>query len=126
MRPTRTDFKRAADIFKVLSHPDRLRIICSMIDGRTTTQKALIDETGWPQSTVNRHLSALRESGLVVAERSGTSVNLRLEGPVTGDLMQAVCEWTHPETGERMSGQLGGILAATGAPDRQTKTRLKR
>jgi DNA-binding transcriptional ArsR family regulator len=73
----------------------------------------LIEKLGWPQSTVNRHLSSLRDSGLVVAERNGITVNLKLDGPFTNNLMHAVCDWVHPETGESMSGQLREILTAT-------------
>lgn len=108
--PHEADFRRASNVFKVLSHPGRLRIICSMMDGNTTTQADLIKGLGWPQSTVNRHLTVLRDAGLVVARRGGTRVNLELEGEVTNNLLHAVCDWVHPETGESMSGHLKEIL----------------
>ena len=97
------DVRRAAGIFKVLSHPSRLAIVCRLLDKRCATQKELIEELGWPQSTVARHVSQLRERGLVKATRQGVEVRLELNGPVTRNLMAAMCEWVHPETGEQFT-----------------------
>jgi len=104
------DVRRAARIFKALSHPQRLRIVCSLTERRVTTEKELIEEFGLPQSTVNRHLSVLKECGVVAANREGTRVLVELAGPVASQLMDAVCQWVHPETGEQFSGDLAAGL----------------
>ncbi len=100
------DIRRAARLFKALSHPGRLRVVCSLMGGRSTTQKDLIRELRLPQSTVNRHLSRLREIGLVTARQDGSKVVLELQSSVTNNLMRALCDWTNPETGEAMSDVL--------------------
>ena len=107
MTPDTQDIKRAARIFKSLSHPGRLQIACMLGSGRYHTQRDLIATLGWPQSTVARHVAALRSGGLVAAERRGTEVHLTLVEPVAHELMDAVCEWVHPETGERFGHSLG-------------------
>jgi DNA-binding transcriptional ArsR family regulator len=104
--PDPNDVRHAAKIFKALSHPQRLRIVCKLSDGRVTSEKELIEEFAWPQSTVNRHLSTLRGCGLVSAKRNGTRMQVKLSGPTARLLMDAVCAWVHPETGERLSGTL--------------------
>lgn len=86
---------RAVALFKVLSHPDRLRLACALGDGRVTTQKELVEEFGWPQSTAARHVAALRSAGLITAERDGTEVHLRLGNPVALHLLETVCDWVH-------------------------------
>jgi len=101
MNPHPQDIRRAADIFKVLSHPDRLRLICRLFDAPPTPQKDLVRDLGWPQSSVARHLGALRDCGLVVAQRRGKEVLYEIGSPVARQLMSAVCQWVHPETGER-------------------------
>lgn len=89
------DVRRAASLFKVLAHPDRLRLACRIGEGRRTTQKQLIDEFGWSQPTTARHLAALRDAGLVAAERSGGEILLRPGDEIGLQLMSAVCDWLH-------------------------------
>jgi len=108
--PSAADVHRATRIFKALSHPHRVRLACALANRRTATQKDLLDEFGWPQSTMARHLAEMRESGLIRAERRGNQVYLGLEGTVTPRLLAAVCQWVHPETGE----QFGARLAMAG------------
>lgn len=95
---TPAELDQAAELFKVLSHPDRLRLACFMGDGRVTTQRDLMEEFGWPQSTTARHLAALRRAGLVEAERQGPEVHLRLGAEVGLQLMATVCAWIHGGT----------------------------
>lgn len=111
IEPQQQDARRAANIFKALSHPDRLLVVCKLFDGRPTTQKDLVDQLGWPQSTVARHLSCLRAAGLVKATRQGAEVRLEIGSPVAGRLMSAVCEWVHPETGEHFNAKLNPFLS---------------
>lgn len=94
---TEAEVERAAELFKVLSHPDRLRLACRMGDGRVTTQRDLMRDFDWPQSTTARHLNALRRAGLVEAERNGAEVHLRLGADVGIRLMSTVCDWIHGE-----------------------------
>jgi DNA-binding transcriptional ArsR family regulator len=107
--PNPQDVRRATKIFKALSHPQRLRIVCKLAELRVATERELVEEFGLPQSTVNRHLSVLKECGVVAAQRAGTRVLVELAGPMAGQLMNAVCQWVHPETGERFSGSLAAI-----------------
>ena len=87
---------RAVELLKVLSHPDRLRLACALGDGRVATQKELMEEFGWPQSTAARHIAALRAAGLLAAERNGAEVHLHLGNPVALHmLLEAVCSWVH-------------------------------
>ena len=97
------DVRRAAGIFKALAHPDRLAIVCKLFGVHGITQKELIEELGWPQSTMARHIGQLRERGLIDARRHGTEIQLELAGDVTKNLMAAMCNWVHPETGEQFT-----------------------
>ena len=97
------DIRRAASIFKVLSHPSRLTIVCKLAANQGITQKELVEELGWPQSSMARHIGQLRERGLIEAARQGTEIRLELAGDVTRNLMAAMCDWVHPETGEQFS-----------------------
>jgi DNA-binding transcriptional ArsR family regulator len=80
--------------------------VCKLTEHAVTTEKELVEEFGLPQSTVNRHLSSLKNCGVVAATRDGTRVLVGLAGPMANELMDAVCQWVHPETGEQFSGDL--------------------
>ncbi len=111
------DIRRAARVFKALAHPHRVELTCCLARGRALTQKELVAELRLPQSTVARHLGQLRESGLIRSTRHGSEVVLELEGTVTPRLLDAVCRWVHPETGDHIVARdrrrLGRMLHAT-------------
>jgi uncharacterized membrane protein len=99
-QPSPGEVSLAARVFKALSHPDRLQLTCLLADRNRVTQKELVDELGWPQSTVSRHLTVLRERGLVVGERHGAEVWLEATD-MPRVLLDAVCVWLRPREEKR-------------------------
>jgi len=64
-------------LFKALSHPVRRKILVILRDGpRSSGDIAAAFDMAWPSITA--HLTALKEAGLVEAERTGTSIRYRL------------------------------------------------
>jgi len=64
-------------LFKALSHPVRRKILIMLRDGPTSSGDiAAAFDMAWP--TITAHLTALKEAGLVDAERAGTSIRYRL------------------------------------------------
>ena len=93
------DIERAAKVFKALSHPGRLEIACRLAEG-DSTQTALVDAMGLPQSTVARLLGPLRDLELVKGERQGQEVRLSAGDEIISALVESVCEWLHPSNGK--------------------------
>jgi ArsR family transcriptional regulator len=85
-------YRLKAELCKALSNPERLIIInelrnCEM----TVNDLAQVAEVN--QSIVSRHLSILRERGVVESRRQGTKVYYRLSDPRMGeacDLVQRI------------------------------------
>jgi DNA-binding transcriptional ArsR family regulator len=90
--PTEKELHQAADLFKALSHPDRLLVACRLAKGPGSTQKELVEALGWPQSTVARHVGALRDRGLVAGTREGVEVRLEATS-LPRLLLDGICEW---------------------------------
>lgn len=66
-----------AKIFKALGHPSRLLMVDALKDG----EKCVCDLqqlVGDDMSTVSKHLSVLREAGVVFSEKRGTNIYYRL------------------------------------------------
>lgn len=62
-----------AKIFKALGHPSRLLMVDAMRDGEKCVcdLQALV---GDDMSTISRHLSVLREAGIVSTRKMGTNI----------------------------------------------------
>ena len=73
-------------VFKALSHPDRLRMVEELADGeRCVSELVGSVESAW--STVSRHLSVLKEAGIVADEKRGLQVYYRLNLPCIPSFM---------------------------------------
>lgn len=60
----RTNSEKMANRLRVLSHPERLLMLCRMADDEVTVGE-LIELTGMSQSAVSQHLAKFRDMGLV-------------------------------------------------------------
>ena len=81
MTPNRKQLLEArADVFKALGHPSRLAIVDALAAGeRCVCELNEIVEAD--MSTVSRHLSVLRNAGILSSEKRGNQVFYRLECP---------------------------------------------
>jgi DNA-binding transcriptional ArsR family regulator len=88
--PHRTDpvHLAKADLFRVLGHPARVRILELLRDGERSVG-ALQAELGLDSGGTSQHLSALRRIGLVESRREGTSVYYRVGDEHVFDLLEA-------------------------------------
>jgi DNA-binding transcriptional ArsR family regulator len=77
-----------ANLFRVLGHPARVRILEILRDGERSVG-ALQAELGLDSSGTSQHLAALRRIGLVQSRREGTSVFYRVDDDRVFDLLSA-------------------------------------
>lgn len=99
-----------AKIFKALGHPSRLKMAQALISGEHCVSQ-LQELVGADISTVSKHLTVLKEAGVVADQKRGTTVFYRLileslAGflTCTGDAVResaerkaALLEATHPK-----------------------------
>lgn len=90
-----TDEIEVADIFKALGHPARLAILKSLqSDERCVCDLVEVAGMGW--STVSRHLSVLKEAGIVEDEKRGLQVFYRMKLPCVSDFIECLERKKHP------------------------------
>ena len=77
-----------ANLFRVLGHPARVRILELLRDGERSVG-ALQAELGLDSGGTSQQLAALRRIGLVHARRDGTSVYYRVDAERVFDLLAA-------------------------------------
>ncbi len=109
---SREDLRR---VFKTLSDPTRLRILALLAREELAVQD-LMEILGMAQSRVSRHLSILREAGLLRDRRDGTFVHYRLGEPLPPLYRDAWAlarrDLEHDPLCERDRAALGAVVAA--------------
>ena len=73
--------------FRALAHPVRIRILEILVRGGRTVQE-LQEALGLEQPIVSQQLSVLRNQGIVVAQKEGTSARYAVRDPLVGDLLE--------------------------------------
>ena len=85
-RATLNQLRQRADVFKALGHPDRLRIVDNLAAGERCVCD-LVKSVGSSWSTVSRHLSVLKQAGVVTDEKRGLQVFYSIALPCVPSFM---------------------------------------
>jgi DNA-binding transcriptional ArsR family regulator len=80
-----------AEMFKALAHPVRL-LILEKLKERSYCVCQLAAEVGIEKSVASKHLTQLREAGLIEDEKLGTMVHYRLVAPCVLEMGQCAEE----------------------------------
>jgi DNA-binding transcriptional ArsR family regulator len=85
----RAEYKTQARIIKALAHPTRLFIVDELSRGERCVND-LTDMIGVEMPTVSRHLSVLRNAGILEDEKRGAQVFYRLRVPCVLNFFKCV------------------------------------
>jgi len=88
-RPTPSQFKTQALVFKALAHPARLLMVYELSYGERCVCE-LAEMVGSEMSTVSKHLSQLKNARIVDDEKRGAQVFYRLKTPCVMNFVQCV------------------------------------
>lgn len=75
---------------KMMSHPERLLMLCRMDEGETSVSE-LVELTGLSQSSVSQHLALLREEGVVSIRGEAQTRYYRLSDEVVQAIIHSLC-----------------------------------
>ncbi|HOP63517.1 MAG TPA: metalloregulator ArsR/SmtB family transcription factor [Spirochaetota bacterium] len=82
-------YEARANIIKALAHPSRLFIV-DMLNRKPRTVGELTVMVGADTSTVSKHLSVLKNAGIVEDEKKGTAVIYSLKCPCILDFIGCI------------------------------------
>ncbi|MBN1394566.1 MAG: helix-turn-helix transcriptional regulator [Pirellulales bacterium] len=74
----RAQFEARAKIIKAMAHPTRLFLVDHLAQNGPRCVCELTEMVGDDMSTVSRHLSVLKQAGIVEDERHGTEIHYSL------------------------------------------------
>jgi len=83
--------QEAAVVLKSLSNPQRLLLLCAMVEGDKSVGE-LEQALGATQSYVSNQLARLRKEGLVEATRHGRSIRYQLADPRVTPILERLYE----------------------------------
>ena len=84
-------YKIKADFLKALSHPLRLQAIEFLKNGEKNVS-TIIKALGIPQSSLSRHLSILREAGILKSRQQGTVIYYDIENHDIFHVLRPIAE----------------------------------
>ncbi len=83
-------FETAAEVFRVMSAPMRLKIISSLCNGEKNVGE-LLSEIATTQPNMSQHLNTLYKSGVLGKRRDGVQIYYRIINDRVVTLCRAVC-----------------------------------
>ncbi len=83
-------FERAAELFRVMSAPMRLKIISSLC-GTEKNVGELLAEINTTQPNMSQHLNTLYQAGVLGRRREGVQIFYRIVDERVANLCRAVC-----------------------------------
>lgn len=83
-------FEKAAEIFRVMSAPMRLRIISALCNGEKNVGE-LLAEIDTTQPNMSQHLNTLYQAGVLGKRRDGVQIFYRIVNERVVTLCRAVC-----------------------------------
>ena len=71
------DIDRASRSLKAMSHPLRLKILCTLRDKEVSVQD-IVDNVGTSQSNISQHLAIVRDKGILASRKDANRVYYRV------------------------------------------------
>ena len=71
------DIERASRSLKAMSHPLRLKILCTLGDREVSVQD-IVEHVGTSQSNISQHLAILRDKGILTCRKDANRVYYRV------------------------------------------------
>ena len=71
------DIERASRSLKAMSHPLRLKILCTLGDKEVSVQE-IVEHVGTSQSNISQHLVILRDKGILISRKDANRVYYRV------------------------------------------------
>ena len=92
------DIERASRSLKAMSHPLRLKILCTLGPEEVSVQD-IVEQVGTSQSNISQHLAILRDKGILASRKDANRVFYRVSDSRTlqliGMMREVFCTHSH-------------------------------
>ncbi|MEX6723311.1 ArsR/SmtB family transcription factor [Parapedomonas caeni] len=87
----RCEAEKASTLLKALANPNRLMIVCRLIDGERSVG-ALADDLGASESLVSQHLALLRREHIVCARRDAQTIYYAIDSAAARAIVETLAQ----------------------------------
>ncbi|MEQ1840907.1 MAG: metalloregulator ArsR/SmtB family transcription factor [Verrucomicrobiales bacterium] len=94
--------------FRALSEPMRLRLLNLLMQGEHSVGQ-LVEATGSSQANVSKHLTLLREAGMVGTRKEGITSICFIADPIVNELCEMMCSRLREEMEDKAKSLGSGI-----------------
>lgn len=101
-----------AQVAKALAHPLRLKIIDAISDGEEKCVCDLVAELGWDQPIISKHLSIMKNAGILASRREGTRTLYSIRTPCVKKFLACIDEILKYDRKEKEQ-ELSELLASS-------------
>jgi DNA-binding transcriptional ArsR family regulator len=85
------DIAKAAHCLKAMSHPLRLKILCTLGSSKVSVQD-IVEQVGTTQSNISQHLGILRDKGILASKKDANRVYYYVDDERTLQLIKLMKE----------------------------------
>ncbi len=82
--------EETAEIFKALSHPIRLRIVCGLIQKKECNVTKMVQYLNMPQPNVSQHINILKNADIIEGYRNGNEICYKVVNKDVEIILQAL------------------------------------
>ncbi|WP_420149684.1 ArsR/SmtB family transcription factor [Spirosoma sp.] len=83
---------QTAEVLKLIAHPLRLRILLTLLEQPALQVSALQEQLKIEQALLSVYLNKMKDRGLLVGRRQGTSIYYTLRNPAFVDQLKQILE----------------------------------
>ena len=84
----KTKYEEASEIFKALSHPIRLKIVCGLIQKKECNVTKMVQHLNMPQPNVSQHINILKNADIIEGYRKGNEICYRVINKTVGKIIE--------------------------------------
>ncbi|HRE40028.1 MAG TPA: metalloregulator ArsR/SmtB family transcription factor [Ignavibacteria bacterium] len=80
----------AAEVFKSISHPERLSIVEVLSPDKKSSVTEIYESLRLPQAKVSHHLTILKNKGILISEKKGKNIFYSLSNPGLAKVLKTI------------------------------------
>jgi len=86
----KTKCEEMAEIFKALSHPIRLKIVCGLIQKKECNVTKMVQHLNMPQPNVSQHINILKNTDIIEGYRKGNEICYRVTNKIVEKIIESL------------------------------------